>query len=363
MEVSLRGILVVALVAVAVTVFLYWLYPNEPTTPEQITLEPYWPTDGWRYAEPSEAGMDGDKLEDLVEYINRSGPDVDSVTVIRHGYIVLDEYFGDFELDQKHYIYSCTKSVVSTLIGIAIEEGYIEGLDMALTELFSDRTIQNIDHRKEKITLYNLLTMTAGFNARDSYLYDWEGLYMMWDAEDPLQYVLDLPMADEPGTRFEYTNGVSHILSNLVTLKTGVPSDEFAEENLFNPMGIEDLQWEADVNGVPWGYAEIFLTTHDMAKFGYLFLHEGEWDGQQIVSKDWVGEATRKHVDATLKDGYGYQWWIDHQGYYLGIGYQGQFIVVAPEHDLVAVLTGHSAENYDFAIRLIDSHIIPAVTG
>jgi len=354
-------ILAIVIIVVAAIGINFWQQTNEPPAPEPKTLDSYWPTDGWRYAEPSDVDMDEEKLEDLVKFINRSGPDVDSVTVIRHGYIVLDEYFGDFKKDQKHYIYSCTKSVVSTLVGIAIEKGYIDGLDMTLSELFPDHTIQNMDDRKEKITLYNLLTMTADFNARDSYLYDWEGLYKMWDAEDPLQYVLDLPMSDEPGSRFEYTNGVSHVLSNLVTLKTGVPTDEFAEEHLFNPIGIEDLQWETDRNGVPWGYAEIYLTPHEMAKFGYLFLHEGEWDGEQIVPKDWVKEATKKHTDATLKDGYGFQWWIDHRGYYLGIGYQGQFIVVAPEHDLVAVLTGHSGENYDFAIRLIESHIMSAI--
>jgi len=155
-----------------------------------------------RYAHPSEVGMDADTLNAMVEGIRRSGLGVDRAMVIKDGYVVLDEYF-EYEEDELHIVYSCTKSVVSTLIGIAIDEGIIEGTDALLLDLFSDIQPMNLDKWKQSITLEDMLMMSAGFDARDSWLYEWERLDNMHDAEDAMQYILDLPMAFEPGSRFE----------------------------------------------------------------------------------------------------------------------------------------------------------------
>ncbi len=336
-------------------------FRNSYAAPQTKGLEPYWPTAGWRTAKPEDLGMDESKLDEMVETIIKQGIGVDSVMVIWDGYIVLDEYFPPFEKGEKHIIYSCTKSVVSTLIGIAIDKGYIEGLDQRLLDLFPGRAIQNPDPRKEVITLRNLLTMTAGFDAQDSYLYNWEGLERMHESDDPLQYVLDLPMAEEPGTRFEYTNGVSHLLSCIITETTGMSALEFAEEHLFGPLGITDTEWDCDPQGRNWGYSRLYLEPHDMAKIGYLFLNGGRWDGEQIVPREWVENATAKHVDATIMEGYGYQWWVSPDGYYTAVGYNGQFIHVVPILKLVVVFTGHSEEDFDAILGLLKAYIIPAV--
>jgi len=328
--------------------------------PVKITLESYWPTDEWRTADPEDVGIYSGLLNDMLEEINSRGIGVDSVTVIRDGYVVLDEYFSPYE-GEPHIIYSCTKSVVSTLIGIAIEEGYIESLDVRMLDLFPDRTVGNMSAWKEEITLRDLLTMTAGFDARDSYLYEWEGLNTMHASPDALQYVLNLPVIEEPGTRFEYTNGVSHLLSCIITEKTGMSALEYGRERLFEPLGIHDVEWHNDSMGRNWGYSRIYITPHDMAKLGYLFLNKGQWDGTQIVPEEWVEEATTKHVDATIMDGYGYQWWVSGNGYYTAVGHMGQFIHVVPDLDLVAVFTSRNEVDFDRILALLEAYVIPAV--
>jgi CubicO group peptidase (beta-lactamase class C family) len=370
MKSSVTGIryLIPAAVAVLLIVVGYQLIRPKPledasNAPSEEDLEPYWPTAGWRYAESGDVGLDSEMLEDMVAAIRRSRYDVDSAMVVRNGYVALDEYFAPFDEGERHIIYSCTKSVVSTLIGIAIDEGYIEGLEVGVLDLFPDRTVRNLNAWKQEMTLRDLLTMTAGFDAKDSYLYNWVGLESMHDSPEPLQHVLDLPVTEEPGTRFEYTNGVSHLLSCIISETTGTSALEFAQEHLFDPLGITDAEWTSDAQGRNWGYSSLYLTPHDMAKIGYLFLNMGEWDGEQIVPLGWVEEATRKHVDATMKDGYGFQCWVDSDGYYLALGYKGQFIFVVPGMDLVVVFTGGSRETFDFTMPLLDDYIIPAVIG
>ncbi len=333
---------------------------SPPVTPRR--LETYWPTEGWRYVTPEELGLDGSMLEDMVEDIN-SQPTVmktDSVVVIKNGYIVFEEYFNDYTKDTPHIIYSCTKSVVSTIFGIAHDNGAIPSLDTRLLDIFPDRAPANLDEWKESITLRDLLMMSGGFDARDSWLYEWENLDALHDAPDAVDYVLDLPMAFEPGSRFEYTNGVSHLLSCIITEKTGMSAADYGQEYLFTPLGITLDSWDTDNLGRNWGYNRIYITPHDMAKIGFLFLKEGEWDGEQIISTDWVHEATTHRLDANLFDGYGYQWWVG-DGYYTAMGYMGQFIMVFPEHEMIVVITGGTPETYDYNAQLPFRFILPAL--
>ncbi|MBN2336823.1 serine hydrolase, partial [Candidatus Bathyarchaeota archaeon] len=283
-----------------------------PTKPRR--LESYWPTEGWRFVQPAVLGLDGYMLQSMVDDIMGSGLAVDSVLVVKDGYLVQEGYFNEYGNDVRHNVYSCTKSVVSTLVGIAIERGEIDGVDTRLIDLFPGYAPENVDEWKEAITLRHALMMSAGFDARDSWLYDWEKLGDMHEAEDAVQYILDLPMGFEPGSRFEYTNGVSHLLSCLITEKTGMSAAEYADEHLFGPLGITNYEWAADDAGRNWGYSSLYLRPRDMAKIGYLFLNDGEWDGEQLVSEGWVREATRHRIDANLRDGYGYQWWVDDDG-------------------------------------------------
>jgi CubicO group peptidase (beta-lactamase class C family) len=327
-------------------------------------IEPYWPTEGWRVARAEDVGVSYGVLEGMIEHINAEGIGADSVMVIKDGYVVLDAYFPPFDEGEIHIVYSCTKSVVSTLIGLAMEDGLIASLEQGLADLFPNRTMDNPSDWKDEITLRDLLTMMAGIDAEDSYLYDWVGLDRMHDAPDALQYVLDLPVIEEPGTRFEYTNGVSHLLSCIITEVTGASALDYARERLFSPLGIAGAEWTTDSLGRNWGYSSLYITPHDMAKIGYLFLKGGEWDGEQVVPREWVEEATRKHVHAgTLLDDYGFQWWVSPDGYYSAIGYKGQFIHVVPDLDLVVVTTSSRAEDFNRIQGLLEAFVIPAVVG
>ncbi len=331
-----------------------------PTKPRVLTT--YWPTEEWRYASPEEYGIDGSGLQDMLDDIESrpSSIQVDSVVVVKNGYIVLEKYYNEYDESTPHIIYSCTKSVVSTIFGIAHEKGAIPSLDTRLLDIFTEITPANINEWKESITLQDMLMMSAGFEARDSWLYDWEKLNDLHEASDAVEYTLDLSMDFEPGSRFEYTNAVSHLLSCIITEKTGVSALEYGAEYLFDPLGITVSQWDTDNKDRNWGYNRIYITPKEMAKIGYLFLHEGEWDGEQIISKEWVTEATKRRIDANLVEGYGYQWWVG-DGFYAATGYQGQFIIVYPEHDLVIVYTGGTPETYDYSLRLPERFIIPAL--
>jgi len=305
--------------------------------------------------------MDSEMLADMLEIIEEQGYDVDSVVVVRNGYTVADATIFPFEAGSRHIIYSCTKSVISALVGIATNKGYIEGVDQPVLGFFPRRTVANLDADKEAMTLEHVLTMSTGLECEDSYLYRWRGLRQMERSENWVQFVLDLPMAEEPGTRFEYCNGASFLLSAIVQETTGMSALAFADEHLFGPLGITDVQWLSNPQGITIGWSDLYMTPHDMAKIGYLYLNEGMWDGEQVVSAEWVKASTRERISATLQDSYGYQWWIDDSGTYMALGYAGQFIFVIRDKDMVAVFVSDLSEN-DFYVpqRLLNDFIIPA---
>jgi CubicO group peptidase (beta-lactamase class C family) len=306
--------------------------------------------------------MDSQLLAEMFETIRARDYSIDSVTVIRNGTIVADATVHPYEPDSRHIIHSCTKSIVSALIGIAIDQGRLEGLEQPVLDIFPERTVARLDADKEAMTLEHLLMMASGLECRDSYLYRWRGLQQMRESDDWVQFMLDLPMAEPPGTRFEYCNGGSFLLSAIIQEATGVSAAAFAQQHLFAPLGIEDVEWPANPQGISIGWGELHMRPHDMAKIGYLYLNEGEWSGEQVVPVDWVRASTRKHISATLQDGYGYQWWVADDGVFMALGYAGQYIVVVPEQELVVVFTS-DLEEEDFYLpqELLTTFIIPAV--
>ena len=305
--------------------------------------------------------MDSEMLANMLEVIQKEDYAVDSVVVVRNGYMVVDATVYPFKPGSRHIIYSCTKSVVSALAGIAIDEGYIEGVDQPVLDFFPERTAANLDADKQAMTLEDVLTMSTGLECRDSYLYRWRGLRQMEQSDDWVQFMLDLPMAEEPGTRFEYCNGASFLLSAIIQETTGMSALEFANEHFFGPLGIVNVEWSSNPQGITIGWSDLHLTPHDMAKIGYLYLNEGWWDGEQVVSAEWVEASTHEHISATLEDGYGYQWWIDDSSIYMALGYAGQFIFVIPDKDMVAVFLS-DLEEQDFYVPqgLLNDFIIPA---
>lgn len=323
----------------------------------------YWPTEGWQTSTPEEQGMDSEMLAEMFDFIGKEDYDIHSVTIIRNGYLVADAAIYPFKADSKHKMYSCTKSIISALIGIAIEQGYIKSVKQPVLSFFPGRTVANLDANKEAMTLEHLLMMASGFEWRSSlFIGGIDFTRQMIQTDDWVRFMLDLPMAVPPGTRLEYCNGASFLLSAIIQETTGMTAFAFAEANLFTPLGISDVEWPSSPRGITIGYSELRMLPHDMAKIGFLYLNKGRWNGEQIIPAAWVGVSTDKHISAPYIGGYGYQWWTEDNGVYSAQGFAGQLIFVAPEHELVVVFSSNLSET-DFRIpkMLVYYFIIPAV--
>ncbi len=327
----------------------------------------YWPTEGWKKSSPEEQGISSAKLNEMMQYAMQQNIGIDSVVVVRNGYIVMEEYprpllYGP---ENPHPLYSVTKSFSSALIGIAIKEGYIDGVQHEVLDFFPNRTFANMDSWKEAITLEHLLTMTSGL-PWDEWTYPYgdsrNDVTQLMLSSDPVQFVLDRPMVSTPGTVWVYNSGGSHLLSAIVNETTGTDTEAFAREYLFDPLGVSNLFWGRDpFQHVPWGFMGLSLTPLDMAKFGYLYLNNGTWDGQQIIPAEWVTESTNPHFSTGYSWQYGYQWWIKPgSNIFVARGYMGQNIIVAPDYNMVVVFTGSYLYGPE-GIQLFHDYIIPAV--
>jgi CubicO group peptidase (beta-lactamase class C family) len=322
----------------------------------------YWPTKNWRTASPESQGMDSEYLLKMMQTIWEQQIGINCALIVRNGYIVFESNRYAYHHSDMRNVQSCTKSVASALIGIAIDKGFIKDVHQPVLNFFPDRTAKKLNTDKKVMTLENLLTMTTGLKCRDSHLYQWSGLTRMQSCRDWVKWMIDLPMVEKPGTRFEYCNGASFLLSAILQKQTGMNALSFAEKNLFAPLGIYKIEWPSNSQGITIGWGQLRMRPRDMAKFGYLYLNNGLWDETRIISSQWIKESTRKHTTARGITGYGYQWWIINDNIYTAIGYNGQFIMVAPEEKIVTVFTSSiPLKDMYIPIGLLGSYILPAV--
>lgn len=388
---------VFALLFIVVMAVAYIPSPKfEPLAHESVSPD-YYPTDAFRTTTPEEQGMDSEKLLEMVAYYKEQSAEdpefnIDSITIVRNGYLVADLYLDPlYPEDTPHVLHSCTKSVISALTGIANDQGYIESVDVPVATFFSEKEFPNMDPGMREVTVRDLLTMQTGIRTQDSYLYNYRGLFAAQDTEDWVAYTLSLPMEEEPGTRFDYSNLSSFLLSAIIQEATGMDTLSYAQKNLFEPLGIDNVRWDTSPNGIYIGWARMWLTPHDMAKFGLLYLQKGQWEGQQIIPANWVSESLTPHafpknyhdiLDENGKkdheksaenwvsmkflrpftDGYGYQWWLDKDGTYTALGTGGQYIMVSPKENLVVVFTSQSSGLGVFTVAdLFNDYIRKAV--
>lgn len=299
----------------------------------------YWPTNGWRTSTLEEQGIEPTLVTEMLERIITDGVDIDSISIVRNGYLVADIYMYPSDKDKKHPIHSCTKSFTSTLIGIALDKGYIKSVEQPMINFFPEKSIKNMDGLKRSVTLENLLTMSSGLETKDNpKIHGLYGLIEMRATNDWTQYVLDRPMSEQPGSRFEYGNLVSFLLTSILQKQTVVDDIDFAHTYLFGPLGIENIKWSKSPNGIYTGYGDMWLTPHDMLKLGLLYLNSGLWENKQLLSKTWVEKATRGHIAVGPSLQYGYHWWVTDD-FYFAMGYEGQFLFVVPNKNMVVVFT------------------------
>lgn len=368
----------------------------DPPEPVEYTYTvPEEAGDGWSAADLRESSANIELIEEAVSSIwNGGSHDVHSFLVVLNNELVLEEYFRGmtyyswspfgnelilYDKDDIHYLASATKSFASALVGIAVDQGLITGMDVSISGFFPGYTGRNT-----QITLYHALTMTDGLNWDDS-----EDYIGMTRSNDWYGYVLKRNAAREPEVLYNYNTGMSTLLGGVVDYVAPGGAVEFADEYLFQPLGITNYRWYA---GYPSGAsidetvlgprgelptgAGLWLRPRDMAKFGQLFLNKGMWNGTRIISEEWVEESTAEHVatgwgEAEHK-GYGYHWWrtdfiVDNVTYeaYEAWGWGEQHIYVIEDLNLIVVTTGLYSDSpgpfsiYDY----INDFIIPALVS
>lgn len=250
-----------------------------------------------------------------------------------------------FGPDTLHDLRSATKSIVSMLTGIAIEEGHIDGLDSRVDELLPGDTVPT------ELTLRHLLTMTAGleWNEMVAYTNPANDELQMSLADRPYRFVLDKPAQQKPGKVFNYNGGLTQLLVEILEQNTGQPIEDYAREQLFEPLGIERYSWKRHRNGQAWGASGLRLSATDFARLGMLYLQNGFWQGKSVVPASWVEQSYRPWIDADLpvKFDYSLHWWIP--GYeragepiqvLMAQGNGGQYLVLFPQYELLIVTLG-----------------------
>ena len=320
----------------------------------QPELPDYWPTEQWRTATPASQGIDPDKLAEALTIVRNNKLPLHSLFIARRGYAVMDAYFYPFADGLRHDVASVTKSITATLVGMAVEDGYIPSLDTPVLSFFPNRTVKNLDPRKQHITVENLLSMSSGLDC--GYLPGERELFAMRETRDWIQYALDLPMRTAPGTEFAYCSSGMHLLSAIVTKASGQSLEAYAATRLFKPLGITQWKWPADPAGNSTGYGDLQLFPRDMAKIGLLYLSQGQWAGHQIISADWIKRATSPHIAVTRNGvSYGYGWWLAQYGgskVIIAQGRGGQRIFIWPDKAIVMVMTAGGFESNELASQL-----------
>ncbi len=300
-----------------------------------------WPAPEWRVEAPEEHGMDAALLDGAREYAFREGKNTHGVVVVRGGVIVGEWYEPGRDELSFGTSWSVAKSFTSALIGIAIEEGLIDSVDVPMADFFPEW----VGTEKESITLRDVLSMASGLVWNESYdpsdLSSSDIIQMILLSDDHLDYARARPLGFTPGTRFNYSSGDTMLLSGALQIVTGGNAGAYAREKLFDPIGMEPVDWWTDFVDQTATYCCIDTPTRQFAKFGLLFLRGGEWDGTQIVAADWVATSTSPSV----VERYGYQWWLsttpEGREMYSARGHDGQYVYVVPALDLVVVRNGH----------------------
>ena len=324
----------------------------------------YWPDTEWRTSTPEEQGIDSASILSMLHEIRQKDLNIHSVLVIRHGYLVTEVYFPPYTREIKHPVYSITKSVTSAMTGIAIKNGQIKSVRQNVLDFFPEIAMETKDKYLKDITVEHLLTMSAGFNTNTL-----PDFYNRDASFDSAKHILTYDsVLYKPGETFFYDSGLPHLMSAIIQKTSGQTLEAYAKTDLFEPLGITDYGWQSDPQGITTGNSGLILRPRDMAKLGYLYLHNGQWNGKQIVPAEWVQSSTTGHMEtkglmnAAEDDGYGYFWWIDSFGGYSAHGFGGQYIFVLPGLDVVVVFTGGIADP-DFPVphQLVKTYLLPAV--
>lgn len=284
-------------------------------------------------------------------------PRLHSLLISHRGELVFEEYYNGKDRYQPANMKSASKSVISALVGIAIDQGLIDNVQQSIGDFFPDILKQVGEPGKEQITVEDLLTMQSGLETTSNRNY---GKWVL--SENWVEFVLNQPMVALPGERMIYSTGSTHLLSAILSRVSGMDTKNFAQQNLAAPLGFSLAYWSKDPQGIYFGGNDMEMTPRNMLAFGSLYLEQGIYDGQQVISSDWVNTSHQAHATSPRGQGrfYGYGWWLRDLADMLvpvAWGYGGQLIFVVKEYELVIVATSDSnpgAERRGHLGRLYD---------
>jgi len=338
---------------------------TEPEIDPWVYQQPEEVGDGWSTVSLAEAGLDEHRLTLMMEVLRQNpGHLVHGIVIAVDGALAFEEYFpgrthptyGEvpvrFTRDRKHCLSSVTKSVTATLLGIAIDRGFISSVDAKVFDFFPEYADLNVGSKSD-ITLEHLVTMSAGLQW-DEWTYpigDMRNDITRWFRFDGdlLRFVLERPMVADPGAEFTYNGGLTNVLGEVIRRASGLRLDQFSDTYLFAPLGITDYSWYILRPGFVYASGDLSLRPRDAAKLGQLYLQDGMWNGERILSSGWVQASASPAFTMTERSGhigYSYGWWPKSSTYGLGAfaasGWGEQAIIVMPEFDMVAVFTGGS---------------------
>lgn len=310
------------------------------------------------------------ELEDAFAIASQD-PNLKCLIVYKDEHIVKEQYFHPGDSTSAHDVRSVTKSVMATLIGIAIDKGLIPSENQTIGSYLTP-VVGAMDSAKEGITIRDVLSMSSGLSGND--LPDVTEYNNWYNAPNQLQYTLNKSLVNQPGQVFGYNTGAAHLTSVILTQASEMSTLQFAKQYLFRPLDIADPPWRTDKQGYYNGGAALSITPHDMLKIGLLYLNRGVYNGVRIVSESWIDKASNFQITTNgiepFGPGYGYLWWTGTSGphsYCFANGYGGQFIVIVPDLRLIVVATNQwsgvasdvASEQWYSTLSVIMNRIIP----
>ncbi|NNJ53728.1 MAG: serine hydrolase [Ignavibacteriaceae bacterium] len=325
----------------------------------------------WPVSSPEEQEMDSQLLSQAFTAANNIGY-VDCILIIRNGYIVGERYFNNYNKNTAHNVKSVSKSFLSALAGIALRDEHLNSLNSKMLDFFPEYIHRSIDPRKHDITIRHLLMMRMGIDhERNNY----EQIY---NTPNWLKTTIELPLLYDPGIKFSYNTFQTHLLSAIMTMVSNQSTLEFAREKLLHPINIDVAEWQQCPQGYYFGGNNMYFTPRNMARLGYLYMHDGLLEGNQIVPANWVQASLTNYTNFSNSNwgnlhnvNYGYLWWlgeINTHDVFLAIGYGGQFVINFPELNLIVVTTAESNLDWDTAdrheryiLKIVADYIEPAI--
>ncbi|MCC6726063.1 MAG: beta-lactamase family protein [Saprospiraceae bacterium] len=313
-------------------------------------------------SKPEAEGVSSEAIQSFLNAVEKSKHEFHSFMILRHGKVVAESWWSPYRPDLRHTLYSCSKSFTATAVGFAVSEGKLALTDKVVS-FFPDYQIENLSPNLATLTIRDLLTMTVGQAPDPSFS-------IAASKDDWIQGFFNTPIVDQPGTKFLYNSLATYMAGVIVQRVSKQSLIDYLKPRLFEPLGIEDADWEEDLQGYSVGGWGLRVKTEDMAKFAQLFLQKGKWNGLQVLPAEWVEEATTlkilqnpnmKPEDRAKSDwdqGYCYQMWRSRHNSYRGDGAYGQYMLVLPEQDAVIAIT-EETDNLQGVLDLVWTHLLP----